>query len=443
MLQAVDPRPLLRARLLALPRSERDEVLRAMSVDDRRRLHYDWRFWRRPNQATPDGLWRYWFLLAGRGYGKSRVGAETVRDEVKQGRARMIALVGRTLADVRDTMILGPAGILKRTPEEDRPTWIPARRTLEWPNGAVAHVFTSEEPDQLRGPERDFVWGDEVAAWMHLEEMWMNVDMVMRATGPKGHPARGVFTTTPRPLPLLKRIIKDPLCVVTRGSTFENAENLDPIGLAKLEAAYAGTRIGRQELFAEIIDDVEGALWTGERIERSRVPDYPALRQLWVAVDPAVSHGASSAETGIIVVGAGDDGHFYVLDDATIKGTPGEWGNAAVAMFTKWEADGILAEVNNGGDLVVSNIHAVDPRVPVSMVRASRGKRARAEPVAALYERLKPIVHHVGMFPLLEKQMTEWTGDEGQASPDRVDALVWGITKLAFEGIDNLQVGFA
>lgn len=434
-------RAALRAALLALTKAQRRKVLEGMTRKERAALHFDWRFWARAEQLTPAGAWRYWLVLAGRGFGKTRSGAEFVREQVREGRARHIGLVGQTLAEVREIMINGPDGIMAVSPPEERPVFIESKRLLIWPNGAIGRAYTSEEPNGLRGPGLDLVWGDELAAWKNLDETWTQLDLVLRRTGPLGDPARAMLTTTPRPKAVVRGLLKDPMCHVTRGSTFANAANLDPTFLRKLLTTYEGTRIGRQELYAEVLDDTEGALWTPAMLEACRVADYPRLEIVVVAVDPAVTSGPNSSETGIVAVGGGDDGDVYVLEDASMKGSPEAWGRRVVEVYDRWEADWVVAEVNNGGDLVKSNIHTADPRVPVDMVRATRGKRVRAEPVSALYEKKPPRIHHVGQFPKLEEQLISWTGEE--KSPDRMDALVWGVTKIALADLETLNVGFS
>jgi phage terminase large subunit-like protein len=440
-----------RERLLALPKEERRRVVRDMTPGERKALNYDWRFWRRASQAPPvDDAWRYWLLCAGRGYGKTRVGAEFVRQQVHEGRARRVGLVGRTLGEAVKIMVQGQSGIMAVTPPEERPVFIENKRLLVWPNGAVGDIYTSEEPNGMRGPGLDLVWGDELAAWIKLEESWTQIDMMLRNTGPLGDPARAVLTTTPRPLKTVRALLKDPMARVTRGSTYENAQNLDPVWLQKLLDTYEGTRTGRQELRAEILDDIEGALWTRATIENCRTKDYPDLVKVVVAIDPAVSSKSTSAETGIVVVGAGVDGHVYILEDCSGRLSPEGWGRRAVDAYERHCADYIVGEANNGGDLVASNIAAVDDRVPVQLVHASRGKRRRAEPVATLYAREHPTthepmprVHHVGGMAKLEDQMCSWDGQEGSESPDRMDAMVWGVTEVALSELGLLNAGFA
>lgn len=331
-------------------------------------------------------------------------------------------MIGQTAADVRDVMIRGESGLLTISPPWFRPVYEPSKRLLTWPNGAEAHTYSGDEPDQLRGPAHDSVWSDEPAKWRHLQETWENMDMGLRS----GPAPQVVATTTPRPVPLIKVLLADPTCVVTRGSTFENMANLAPAFIARMRTRYEGTRIGRQELYAEVLADREGALWRRSQLEELRVTEIPALRRVVVGLDPSVSDGEEAAETGILVVALGVDGHGYVLDDASRRGTPHEWAQATVAAYSKFKADRVIGEQNQGGQMVESTLRTVAPHLPYKGVHASRNKEARAEPVSALYEQGK--VHHVGQFPLLEDQLTEWV--PGEKSPDRLDALVWACTEL-------------
>lgn len=341
---------------------------------------------------------------------------------------RWIALVARTPADARDYMIEGPGGILRNTHPRERPLYEPSKRRLTWPNGSWATIYSDEEPDQLRGYSGDTAWLDEFAKWKHPQECWDNLQFGMREAS--GDRPRRLITTTPRPIKVLKAIEAMPGTVVVTGSSYENRANLDPAWFAETLAAYEGTRLGRQEIYAEIIDDVPGALWQRQMIEDSRVTEHPQLVRVVVGVDPEAESGEGSAETGIIVAGLGKDGHGYVLEDASLRGTPDQWGRAVVTAYHKLQADRIIGEVNNGGEMVGYVIRTIDRRVPFRAVRASRGKVARAEPVAALYEQGK--VHHVGVFAELEDQLCSWV--PGDKSPDRLDALVWSLTELMIPG---------
>ena len=411
--------------LAGLPEAEAEALI--ADLDDRAML-YNWAAWARPKQETPAGDWRVWLILAGRGFGKTRTGGEFIRQQVDAGNARHLALVGPTAADVRDTMIEGESGLLRIYPPEQRPKYEPSKRRITFHNGAVASAFSADEPDRLRGPNHDLAWADELASWRY-PDAW---DMLMFGLRIGRHP-RAIVTTTPKPVAVLRNLlaIEDGSVVTTRGSTYENRNNLAASFLSEILARYEGTRLGRQELHAEILDDVEGALWSRVMVEEHRSHEPPALTRIVVAVDPAISKGPGSAETGVVVAGVAEDGHGYILEDRTLRGSPNEWGLAAVSAYHLHQADRIVAEANQGGDMVRHTLRTVDPNVPVRLVHASRGKRTRAEPIAALYEQGR--VHHVGYLADLEDQMCGWVPNEG-ASPDRVDALVWALTELMIDG---------
>jgi len=362
-------------------------------------------------------------MRSGRGGGKTRAGSEWILKRVRQGYKR-IALVGQTSADIRDTMVeIGPSSIMKVARDNERPVYEPSKRRLSFPNGAVATTFTGEEPDQLRGPAHDTVWIDELAKFKYPDDTWYNMEMGLRL----GENPQVFCTTTPRPIPIIKRLVADPMTIDVRFSTFQNSENLSPLFLERIKERYAGTRLGRQELEGEILDDNPNALWQRGVIENLRVRDCPPLLRVVVAIDPAVSDNKKSDETGIIAAGMGVDGQGYVLHDASLKGSANAWACAGVQAFRDYRADRIVGEVNNGGYLVEVNIRTVDRNVPYTPVHASRGKQIRAEPVSALYEQGR--IHHVGTFPTLEDQMCEWAPDSG-SSPDRMDALVWAFWEL-------------
>lgn len=371
----------------------------------------------------------------------TKTGAEAVRKIANSGLVEHMALIASTPADARDVMIEGPAGILACTPYAERPTWNPSTRRLTWPNGCRATVFSGEAPDQLRGPQHQFVWLDELMAYQYPQQVWENVSLGNRLPWKDGSPARALITTTPRPTKLLKEIMSLPGVVVTRGSTFANRGNLDPTFLSQMRQRYEGTRIGRQELYAEVLEDIEGALWTPSMIDGCKVKDYPALDAVVVAIDPAVTSGANSDETGIVVVGRGVDGRGYVLEDLSGTFTPAGWAQRAVDALARWEADAIVAEVNNGGEMVEHTIHSVSTAAPVRMVRASRGKIRRAEPIASLYEQGR--VHHVGNLAKLEDQFTTYTGTPGDSSPDRMDAAVWGLASVMLSDDQRRELGFS
>ncbi|MQT12330.1 DNA-packaging protein [Segnochrobactrum spirostomi] len=422
----------LRAALIAC--AERGEFGTLVAGLDRARLDallHDWPLWARDDQMPPDGDWTTWLVLGGRGAGKTRAGAEWVRAAV-MGRlggppAGRIALVGETLGDVRDVMIEGVSGLLAIHPRGERPTWQPSRRRLTWPNGAVAQGFSAEDPEGLRGPQFDAAWADEIAKWRHAEATWDMLQFGLRL----GERPRQVATTTPRPVPLVKRLLADPRTAATRASTAMNAAFLAPGFLEAVVGRYAGTRLGRQELDGELIEDRSDALWRRGAIEAARVADVPALGRIVVAIDPPASSGAKADACGLVAAGLGEDGIGYVLADASEAGLrPAEWAKRAVALARRFEADSLVAEVNQGGEMVTAVIREVDPTAAVATVRATRGKWVRAEPVAALYEQGR--VRHVGTFPALEDEMCDFgpAGLSSGRSPDRLDALVWAITAL-------------
>lgn len=426
----------LSARSFArLPTEERAAFLADLSELEAAHLLHDWRFWARPEQVPPIAPWETWLVLAGRGFGKTRTGAEWVRAEAESGRRRRIALVGPTLRDVRKTMVEGEAGVISISPPWFRPLFVKSELRLVWPNGVIADLYSAERPDRLRGPNHDAAWADELAAWKHLEETWDNLELTLRA----GSDPKRVVTTTPKPRQGLKRLIADPTTLVTRGSTSANADNLAKGYVTRLERRYAGTRLGRQELDAEMLEDAEGALWNLKRLDTLRVAVPPDLKRVVVAIDPAVSTGSRSAETGIVVAGLGEDGIGYVLKDLSGRHRPEEWAERAIAAFRTHRADRVVGEVNNGGDLVEATLRAVDPQIPFRAVSASRGKRIRAEPIAALYEQGR--IRHVGALSKLEDQMVSWTPGEDSGSPDRVDALVWALTELMLAETSFFYVG--
>ena len=392
---------------------------------EHRSIVFDWSCWARPAQLAPDGDWRIWLILAGRGFGKTRSGAEWVRQQVERNQAGRIALVGATAADVRDTMIEGESGLLRIFPDETRPRYEPSKRRVTFTNGAIATTYSADEPDRLRGPNHDAAWADEVAAWRY-PEAWDQLMFGLRI----GDRPRAVATTTPRPTRLIRNLADRPDCAVTRGSTYDNADNLSPAFLDEMQQRYEGTRLGRQELEAEMLLDADGALWTRDMLDDARTTTVPNLRRIVVAIDPAATANADSDETGIIVAGADDHGHGYVLEDRSMRGSPAEWASAAITAHHVHKADRIVAEANQGGDMISHTLRTVDASVPVKLVHASRGKRTRAEPVAALYEQGR--VHHAGTFPQLEDQLCTWTPDG--PSPDRLDALVWALSELMVGG---------
>lgn len=427
--------------LAALPEMEREKFLSSLSDQEKANLNYHWPFWARPNQVEPQGDWTNWLVLAGRGFGKTRMGSEWIRSNVcgstpmsaPPSGFKRIALVAETAADARDVMVLGDSGLLATHPKDFRPEWSPTNRRLTWPNGVQAWVYNATEPGQLRGPQHHAAWVDELAKFRYMQATW---DQLMFGLRLGIHP-KVLVTTTPQPKPLIKALVADKNTFVTRGSTLDNKANLAESTVRNLYDRYAGTRLGRQELEGEILGDIPGALWNLDGISQSRIFEEPTdLERIIVAVDPAASSNEGSNENGIVVVGMARDkdgyARGYVLEDASLRGTPEEWGRKAVQMYRKYSADRIVAEKNNGGEMVEHVLKSVDRSVPVRLVHASRGKYVRAEPISALYEQGR--IHHVGEHKELEDQMCSFSIDnirnENTGSPDRVDALVWGLTEL-------------
>ena len=403
-------------------------------------LVFDWHSWARPNQLQPpefaNGEKSDWLILAGRGYGKTRVGAETVRGWIKAGFNR-VNFIAPTADDLRDVMVEGESGILAVCPNEERPTYRVSKRRLEWPNGAVSLLFSAEEPERLRGKQHMKLWGDEPAAWRYAEDCFDQAMLGLRL----GSSPQAVWTTTPRPTKLIKQLIKAENTVVTRGTTYDNRANLAAGFYSQIIKKYEGTRLGRQELLAEVLDDNPGALFHLANIEGARVTKLPPLTRIVVALDPAVTSNEDSDEWGIIAVGqdARDPMHIYVLADESEIYTPDEAAKQAVRLYHRLGADRIIGEANNGGDMIEALLRNQDTNVAYRKVTASRGKVIRAEPVSALYEQHR--VHHHGMFAKLEDEMTNWNPQTDDDSPNRMDALVWGCTELA-SGTDG-WIGYA
>ena len=401
-------------------------------------LPYLFEFWALPHQITPEGCWRNWIIMGGRGAGKTRAGAEWVRSCVEgagprdAGRCARIALVGETVAQVREVMIFGESGILACSPPDRRPEWQASRGRLLWPNGAVAQVFSAHEPEALRGPQFDGAWVDELAKWKKARETWDMLQFGLRL----GEDPRVCITTTPRNIGLLKELLEAEESVTTHAATEANKANLASGFLAAVQARYAGTRLGRQELDGVLIEEAEGALWTSAALEAARVRELPEMSRIVVAVDPPVSGTERSDACGIVVEGVVAQGpvqdwRAYILEDVTVQGaSPMAWAEAAVSAMHRWKAERMVAEVNQGGDLVEQVIRQVDPLISLRKVHASKGKAARAEPIAALYEQGR--VHHFTGLAALEEEMCQLTmhGFHGKGSPDRTDALVWALTEL-------------
>ena len=403
-----------------------------------------WRAKARPEQLPPPGNWNGWVVCAGRGFGKTRCGREWVKENVESGAASLVALIAPTAADARDVVVEGPAGILAVSSPGFRPVYEPSKRQLEWPNGAVASLFSAEEADRLRGPQHDLLWADELAAMQNAQDTW---DMAMFGLRLGTHP-RWLVTTTPKAVKVLRdllaRVGQD--VVLTTGSTFDNSANLAPTFIEAIKRRYEGTRLGRQELHAELLTDTPGALWNLDQLDATRLPEVGPniqVQRVVVAIDPAVSTNEGSDETGIIVAARDEHGHFYVFADLSGRYQPQEWAAKAVNAYRHYMGDALVIEVNQGGDMAKSTLRNYDRDVPIRMCHASRGKVTRAEPISALYEQGR--VHHVGTFAKLEDQMCAFTSDFNRNtsgySPDRVDALVWALTNLSEP--DPPMFGFA
>jgi predicted phage terminase large subunit-like protein len=395
----------------------------------------------REKQRPPDWDWEVWMILAGRGFGKTRTVVEWLRDNAEKLPKSRWALVGQQASDVRDILIEGESGLLSVSPPWFRPKYEPSKRRLTWPNGSMALCYSSEEPGQFRGPQFHGAVLDEFAKWSYIEECWDNLQFGLRLGRSQNWTPRVCIATTPLPLPIIKLLAKDQKTALVKGSMFENAAHLARSFLERIKAKYAGTRLGRQEIEAEILEDTPGALWTTKLLDAHRVVDpkmLPDFIRFVVAVDPSVADpkaigrtdDSHLAEAGVVGGGLGEDGHVYVMDDRTTKGSPNEWGNAAVNLYNARQGDLVVAEANNGGALIEALMFSIDNTVPVKLVHASKGKFTRAEPVAALYEQGR--VHHVGAFPELEEELTGWV--PGMKSPNRLDSLVWLVTELILEG---------
>ncbi|WP_164661240.1 DNA-packaging protein [Tropicibacter sp. Alg240-R139] len=424
--------------LASAPAATRETFLSEIGEGGLCALPFLFEFWALPHQLPPEGDWRSWVIMGGRGAGKTRAGAEWVRSitegskPLDEGRCKRIALIGETFDQLRDVMIFGDSGILQCSPPDRRPVWKASERKLTWPNGAEAQAFSAHDPEGLRGPQFDGAWVDELAKWKKAGETWDMLQFALRL----GDRPQVCVTTTPRNVGVLKQLLESPSTVTTRAPTEANRANLAASFLEEVRARYAGTRLGRQELDGVLLQDAEGALWSSEQLERARKSEPPALDRVVVAIDPSVTSGARADECGIVVAGVQmkgppQDWRGYVLADRTVRGKgPSGWAAAAIAAMDEFGAERLVAEVNQGGQLVEEVVRQIDPLVPYKGVHASRGKVARAEPVAALYEQDK--VRHVGDLSELEEQMCQMTahGFEGQGSPDRVDALVWAMHEL-------------
>jgi len=428
--------------LRELPDAQVQEALSQLSPKQLENLQHDWSFWARPEQLEPNGDWDVWFINAGRGFGKTRAGVEWVREQVKQGKKR-IAAVAATNSDIERVMVKGESGFLSVCWKGDKtyngkklgyPEWSPTKRSLTWENGAKVEFYSAEEPERLRGPQFEAAWCDELAAWNKDIDTWDMLQFCLRL----GKHPKVCVTTTPKPTKLVRTLLKSDRVHITRGSTFDNAANLAETYLTAVKNQYEGTRLGQQELYAQVLEEAEGALWTTDLIDGCQIAkaDLPPLNRVVVALDPAVTANKESDMTGICVAGVDVNGHGYILGDYTFRGTPSQWANKAIELYHEFQADRIVAEVNQGGLMVKQTIHGEDDTIPYKAVRASRGKYARAEPISALYER--GLVHHVrdaeGSLAELETQMRTLEPLGAIGSPDRLDAMVWALTDLMLNG---------
>src|SRR5438477_7571999 len=417
----------------AFSREQVESALAQLSDNEGALLLTYWPFWARPEQLPPDGAWTTWLYMGGRGAGKTRAGAEWITARVANGLGRRIALVASTAADARDVMIEGESGLLAVSPAWHRPLYEPSKRRITWPNGAVATLFSAEKPDALRGPQHDTAWCDELAKWKYLEAAWDNLQLGLRL----GSIPRQVITTTPRALASLKAIIARSDTVVTRGTSYDNRINLAPAFFSEIIRRYEGTRFGRQEINAELLDDVSGALWTRAMLDAARLGhgvSPPQMARVVVGVDPSGTRGDDDrASVGIVAAGKGIDGIGYVLADFTCALSPAGWGRRVAEAVSAHKADCVVAEANFGGAMVESVLAAANVGARVKMVTASRGKIVRAEPIAALYEQNR--VRHAGACSALEDQLIAFTteGYVGEGSPDRADAMIWALTELLLQ----------
>lgn len=401
-------------------------------------LGHNWELHARDHQRAESDDWLIWLLLGGRGSGKTRTGAEWIREQVRHHDKGRIALVAPNFNDAREVMLEGESGLLHIGYPSERPKYLPSRRRLEWPNGATGQIFTSEDPDGLRGPQFDAAWADEFCAWNRPEEVLSNLRLALRV----GENPQLVITTTPKPIAALKTLMNTKGVLISRGRTADTADLLAPSFLTAMEDVYGGTRLGRQELNGEFIEDLDGALWTRDMLEGCFAPKIPDLSKIIIAIDPPVSTGKNADSCGIIVAGKSGSGRLakaYILHDGTVQGrSPKGWAQHVINLSQGWDADYILAEVNQGGDLVKTILHELDPHITVRNVYARKGKRARAEPVVTLYEQGR-VLHH-GRFTALEDELAIIGTSAQTSSPDRADALVWAVTELLLKRAANPSI---
>lgn len=394
-------------------------------------LKYDWFSNARANQLPPSGDWKTWMILAGRGFGKTRTGSETLRHWIQSGQVKRIALVGGSLHEVRSVMVEGESGLLNVHTPKERPLYISSQRLIKWPNGAVAQFFGAEAYEQLRGPQFDCAWVDELAKFRRAQDVWQQLQLCLRL----GDNPRCIVTTTPRPTKLMKDLLNSPDVCVTRGSTFDNAANLAPCYLEQIRKQFLNTRLGAQELYAEMLTETAGALWQRRMIQYQQ-PSYdvdgrPDLERIVIAIDPATTTHDHSDETGIVVAGIDAQKQAFILEDLSGKLSPNDWGRRVVDTYYRLKADRVVVEINKGGDLVENVLKSIDPTIPLKSVRATRGEYTRAEPIAALYEQNR--IFHAQPLSILEQQICDYIPGITTKSPDRMDALVWALTELMLE----------
>lgn len=394
---------------------------------------YDWSLQCRPEQKIPSGLWRTWLILAGRGYGKTRTGAETIKTWINQGKCRHVALIAKSVGEARHVMVEGESGLLSLYPESQRPRFYPSKRSVLWPGGARATLYSGDHPDQLRGPQFDGAWIDELAKYQNPRETWEQLNLALRL----GHNPQVIITTTPRPSALLEELVeeahKNSLVRLTQGSTYENIDNLSSEYASFLKTQYEGTLLGAQEIHGTLLRRRDHALWKEETLEAHRFRDPPPLQRIVVGVDPAATHTESSDETGIVVAGMDNQGIAYVLEDLSGRYAPREWSQRVVEAYKRYRADRVVAEVNKGGDMIEDLLRAHSPCISFKAVRATRGKGIRAEPIAALYEKGR-VFHRDRGLTDLEQQLISYVPGRTSTSPDRLDALVWALTELMLRG---------